>query len=250
MDYNVYADGYDTLPTGDYSGVDTRGLIVPAGASREDYYRDPDRIDVVNGVDLSHVSSEHKLLAKWIREKMHGIDVRESLARLVELVSSDLYDSGMVAKELKELSTRLEKEWNATVNALTQDSEVINARIDTKGLIQTTLKQRIDSEVSYLTPTEKLLEIQHNLFTYPTIRCMKWEYGLGLTPIGEEPEGLFGGTDAKGILSNVTYQDRNHLTVFVTKENAMTSPTVTKLNTKTYLLTEGTSSVQIFIGGE
>lgn len=136
MDYNVYADGYDTLPTGDYSGIDTRGLIVPAGASREDYYRDPDHIDVVNGVDLSHVSPEHKLLAKWVREKMYGIDVRESLARLVELVSSDLYDSNIIAKELKELSNRLEKEWNATINGLTQDSEVINARIDTKGLIQ------------------------------------------------------------------------------------------------------------------
>ena len=52
-------------------------------------YRDPTHIMPTDSpVDQSKVSDASKLLAKWIRQKMYGVDVRESLARLRSACSS------------------------------------------------------------------------------------------------------------------------------------------------------------------
>lgn len=248
MDYRKFSDGYDTLPTGNVKDAGKPLPDAPEGASRDDYYRDPNHINVSNWVDESKLSTKSKLLAKWIREKMYGIDVREALARFVEQVSSDLYDDKEVAKNLAQLADRLEKEWNATVSGLTQDSEVINARIDSRGVIHTTLKQRIDEEVKLLSPDQEILEIQHNLYRYPSVRCIAWSHGIGAVPLGTEPEGLFGGGNAVSILNKVEYLDRNQLKVYVTKEHSTTKPEITKVDAKTYQVLEGTRSIQIILG--
>lgn len=109
-------------------------------------YRDPTHIDAPNNINPSHVSTEVKQLAKWLREKMYGIDVREAIARLVEQMSSDVYDDQQVADDLEKLIDELNAEWLNTLNGLTQDAEVKNARLDIKNFVYTTLKERLDSE--------------------------------------------------------------------------------------------------------
>lgn len=121
-------------------------------------YRDPTNIDVPNNIDPSHVSTEVKQLAKWLREKMYGIDVREVIARAVEQMSSDVYDDQQVADDLGKLIDKLNEEWLNTLNGLTQDAEVKNARIDIKNVVYTTLKKRLDTEqlnnITHLAVTE------------------------------------------------------------------------------------------------
>lgn len=112
-------------------------------------YRDPTHIDVPNNIDPNHVSTEVKQLAKWLREKMYGIDVREAIARAVEQMSSDVYDDQQVAYGLEKLIDELNKEWLNTLNGLTQDAEVKNARIDIKDFVYKTLKERLDSEQTH-----------------------------------------------------------------------------------------------------
>lgn len=112
-------------------------------------YRDPTHIDTPDNIDPSHISTEVKQLAKWLREKMYGIDVREAIARVVEQMSSDVYDDQQVADELGKLIDELNKEWLNTLNGLTQDAEVKNARIDIKNVVYTTLKERLDSEQTH-----------------------------------------------------------------------------------------------------
>lgn len=119
-------------------------------------YRDPTHITDENLVDMNKVDEVHKLLAKWLREKMYGKDVREALARLAEQVSSDIYDDRQVALALEKLAKELQAkwdndtqkiidEWKNTLGGLTVDSEVINARIDVKGVVYKTLKERLDA---------------------------------------------------------------------------------------------------------
>lgn len=121
-----------------------------------EYYTDPTPIDIENWVDMNKVDELHKKLANWIRVKMNGIDVREALARLVEQTSSDLFDANEVALALENLAISLEEKWNEeyqllsdewknTLAGVTVDSEVINARIDIRGFVYKTLKERLDA---------------------------------------------------------------------------------------------------------
>lgn len=108
-------------------------------------YRDPTAITEPDTIDQSKVSEANKQLAKWLREKMYGVDVREALARLAEQTSSDVYDDRVVALSLQALVDKISKEWQDTLAGATQDSEVKNARTDVNGLVYTTLKSRIDA---------------------------------------------------------------------------------------------------------
>lgn len=119
-------------------------------------YRDPTHITDDSWIDQDKVSEVHKLLSKWLREEMYGEDVRESLARLVEQTSSDLYDDKQIALALEKLAQELQlkwdndtqkivDEWKNTIGGLTADSEVINARINVKGVVYKTLKERLDA---------------------------------------------------------------------------------------------------------
>lgn len=110
-----------------------------------EYYTDPTSIDIENWVDMDKVDELHRKLANWIRVKMNGIDVREALARLVEQTSSDLFDANQVALSLEKLAYDLEEEWKKTLGGVTVDSELINSRIDLRGFVYSTLKERLDA---------------------------------------------------------------------------------------------------------
>ena len=120
-------------------------------------YRDPTHIMPTDSpVDQSKVSDASKLLAKWIRQKMYGVDVRESLARLAEQTSADVYDDRQTVLDyknhanneeqaLRNLANKLSQEFNSILNSKTDNAEVINARIDVSGAVYETLKSRLDA---------------------------------------------------------------------------------------------------------
>ena len=120
-------------------------------------YRDPTHIMPTDSpVDQSKVSEANKTLAKWLRQKMYGVDVRESLARLAEQTSADVYDDRQTVLDyknhanneeqaLRNLVNKLSQEFNSILNSKTDNAEVINARIDVSGAVYETLKSRLDA---------------------------------------------------------------------------------------------------------
>ena len=120
-------------------------------------YRDPTHIMPTDSpVDQSKVSEANKTLAKWLRQKMYGVDVRESLARLAEQTSADVYDDRQTVLDyknhanneeqaLRNLANKLSQEFNSILNSKTDNAEVVNARIDVSGEVYETLKSRLDA---------------------------------------------------------------------------------------------------------
>lgn len=120
-------------------------------------YRDPTHIMPTDSpVDQSKVSEANKTLAKWLRQKMYGVDVRESLARLAEQTSADVYDDRQTVQDyknhanneeqaLRNLANKLSQEFNSILNSKADNAEVINARIDVAGAVYQTLKMRLDA---------------------------------------------------------------------------------------------------------
>lgn len=130
-----------------------------------DYRDDTHIVDGDIEIDQSKLGETAKL-AKYIREKMYGIDVRESLALAIELMSNIVVDDQNAYKQLeakvddlaqkwqddianfKRLTddeiNRLIAEWNATVSGVTSDSEIINARMSLDGTTHSVVKERLD----------------------------------------------------------------------------------------------------------
>lgn len=120
-------------------------------------YRDPTHIMPTDSpVDQSKVSEANKTLAKWLRQKMYGVDVRESLARLAEQTSADVYDDRQTVQDyknhanneeqaLRNLANKLSQEFNSILNFKADNAEVVNARIDVSGAVYETLKSRLDA---------------------------------------------------------------------------------------------------------
>ena len=223
-----------------------------------DYYRDPTHIDIENWVDMDKVDEIHKQLARWLREKMYGLDVREALARLVEQTSSDLFDANQVALALEQLAISLEEKWNEEYQSLTDewkntlagvtvDDEVINARIDLRGFVYKTLKERLDAMQAIsdkLNPVSEVFSIEHNQNCYPVVRVLVFENGLGIGPLGVN----LGGSNTITVNCDTEYMGKNSLKVKVPLAFAMTNPTTERISPNEYLLVEGIKSLIIEVG--
>lgn len=221
-------------------------------------YRDPTHITDDSWIDQDKVSEVHKLLSKWLREKMHGEDVREALALLVEQTSSDLYDDRQIAIALEKLAEKLQKqwddefqrindEWKNTIGGVTVDSELINSRIDLHGIVYKTLKERLDdmqSKIEDLNPTEKVFTLTHNQREHVAIRVVTGVNGLGIVPLSAP----LGGLDVKEIPATATYESLNTVTVLVPLQYKMSNPKITRVASNQYLLAEGNRTLIIYVG--
>lgn len=226
-------------------------------------YRDPTHITDENLIDMNKVDEVHKLLAKWLREKMYGKDVREALARLAEQVSSDIYDDRQVALALEKLAKELQAkwdrdtqkiidEWKNTLGGLTVDSEVINARIDLHGIVYKTLKERLDdtqSKIENLDATESVFKLTHNQNCYPTLRVFYSTYGAAVVPSEEEPTGA-GGSEVNYVHAEPIYHDLDSMTVKVPFKYKMVNPTIERISENQYLLVEDIRTLLVEIGSK
>lgn len=133
-----------------------KALIGDEAENKDNYYRDPERIltihsDIANG-KKDRISIQ---LAKWIRQKKFGVDVRESIARFIEWISvltnRITEESEQMAINNKEMRTEINDftkdfndRYNQQISGNTSLSEVIDARTDNNGEIHSTLKERLD----------------------------------------------------------------------------------------------------------
>ena len=111
--------------------------------------------------------------------------------------------------------------------------------------LTTNVEANLQGQIDLLDADTLLTTITHNLNEYPHVRALSWTHGIGLTGLGNEPLGLFGGSNVKTVPCSVEYLNKQSLKVNVSVGKTMVTPTVTKLNAREWLLTEGTNSIQI-----
>jgi len=111
--------------------------------------------------------------------------------------------------------------------------------------LTTNVEANLQAQIDVLDADTLLTTITHNLNTYPHVRALSWTYGIGLTTLGDEPAGLFGGSNVKTVPCSVEYLNKQSLKVSVPIGHTMATPTITQLNSKEWLLTEGLNSLQI-----
>jgi len=111
--------------------------------------------------------------------------------------------------------------------------------------LTTNVEANLQAQIDLLDADILLTTITHNLNSYPHVRALSWTYGIGLTGLGDEPLGLFGGSNLKTVPCSVEYLDKQSLKVSTPIGKTMVTPTITRLNTREWLLTEGTNSLQI-----
>lgn len=172
-------------------------------------YRDPTHITPTDSpVDQSKVSDASKLLAKWIRQKMYGVDVRESLARLAEQTSADVYDDRQTVLDyknhanneeqaLRNLANKLSQEFNSILNSKTDNAEVVNARIDVSGAVYETLKIRLDAMQLNLNTFYRTGQVDPNLHILCIKDIAKDSENLRLSPLVQ----ITGGDGSDGDLT-------------------------------------------------
>ena len=172
-------------------------------------YRDPTHIMPTDSpVDQTKVSDASKLLAKWIRQKMYGVDVRESLARLAEQTSADVYDDRQTVQDyknhanneeqaLRNMVNRLSQEFENVLNAKTDNAEVINARIDVAGAVYQTLKMRLDAMQLNLNTFYRTGQVDPNLHILCIKDIAKDSENLRLSPLVQ----ITGGDGSDGDLT-------------------------------------------------
>lgn len=172
-------------------------------------YRDPTHIMPTDSpVDQSKVSEANKTLAKWLRQKMYGVDVRESLARLAEQTSADVYDDRQTVQDyknhanneeqaLRNMANRLSQEFENVLNAKTDNAEVINARIDVAGAVYQTLKMRLDAMQLNLNTFYRTGQVDPNLHILCIKDIAKDSENLRLSPLVQ----ITGGDGSDGDLT-------------------------------------------------
>ncbi|CCO12697.2 glycerophosphoryl diester phosphodiesterase family protein [Carnobacterium maltaromaticum LMA28] len=91
-----------------------------------------------------------QVYANFVRSKLFGKHVREALARGILIASIDANEAKDIARianvksdETAERQDNLEECWNAVVSETTDGAEVIEARVDTEGVRQTSLSARL-----------------------------------------------------------------------------------------------------------
>ena len=172
-------------------------------------YRDPTHIMPTDSpVDQSKVSDASKLLARWLRQKMYGVDVRESLARLAEQTSADVYDDRQTVQDyknhanneeqaLRNMVNRLSQEFENVLNAKTDNAAVINARIDVAGAVYQTLKMRLDAMQLNLNTFYRTGQVDPNLHILCIKDIAKDSENLRLSPLVQ----ITGGDGSDGDLT-------------------------------------------------
>ncbi|MDT2830015.1 right-handed parallel beta-helix repeat-containing protein [Vagococcus carniphilus] len=123
-------------PNGGASFRDTIPYPNEIPMEREGFYTDPTAVpEIENAIEKGYKDELAIRYAQFIREKMYGADVRESIARFglwldVRINEIEKQNLEVIAeyKEIKNLIEDLETKFDLAINGLTIDSELILAR--------------------------------------------------------------------------------------------------------------------------
>lgn len=121
-------------------------------ANNKTEYRDESHITEASDVDQSKVPSAIKKLSTWIRQKMYGEDVRESIARGIEKSSEVAQNAVNVANDtasrqddVDQSQKDFEDRYNKQIAGNTDLNEVIDARKPAGREAYQTLGKRLDT---------------------------------------------------------------------------------------------------------
>lgn len=200
-------------------------------------YKDPTHVpETWEEVTNENFEDQAKQIELYIRQKMYGVDVRESLARWVEVGSAVMAlaalreqeftnkVTGQMANDEKRISdveerqSEVEDTWKKTLGSLTQDDEVKNARSSVNYGKFVILDDRLENIETMLAKNVAIgfqVKLPHGLNRNPTISVSYYEYAIGTEPggLGNGPKGTFGGTPPYDVTSSTTYDDANNATV-------------------------------------
>ena len=187
-------------------------------------------------ISVGNVDQVALQVAKWLREKMYGDDVREALAqwtiftaKIAEYLVNDeaafkldvlRTKNDLVARQtqVESRQTDLENAFKSVISNATKDSEVILARSSSRYGAYLTLDDRIEyleQLIGTYVPSGFTVTINHNQNRNPDVKVHYYEYALGTEPdgIGTGPKGSFGGTNNVDVPATVEYKDANTLLV-------------------------------------
>ena len=187
-------------------------------------------------ISVGNVDQVALQVAKWLREKMYGNDVREALAqwtiftaKITEYLFNDEAAFKLeVLRTKNDLVTRqtqvegrqtdLENAFKSVIANATKDSEVILARSSSRYGAYLTLDDRIEyleQLIGTYVPSGFTVTIKHNQNRNPDVKVRYYEYALGTEPdgIGTGPKGSFGGTNNVDVPTTVEYKDANTVLV-------------------------------------
>lgn len=183
-------------------------------------------------ISVGDVEKVAQTVATWLREKMYGKDVRETLAqwaiytaRIAQYLINDEQEFKRVMNDLKlELINRqeqvegrqtdLENQFLQVIANATVDSEVILARNSNRYGEYITLDNRlehIEQLLASYVPAGFTITLKHNQNRNPRVNVLYYEYAIGTETggLGAGPSGSFGGTNFTNVAPQVDYQDLN-----------------------------------------
>lgn len=209
-------------------------------------YRDPNPIPAKQDYTADNVDVLAQQIAKFIREKMYGADVRESLARWVEVNLSLLEyfrgkqnDVTQRQSDVEERQSDLEDKFVHVIANATVDSELINARDSNaygKFPILDGRLENIEGLLAQAVPAGFTVKINHNFNRNPTVAVKYYEYAIGTEPNGFGTGPTFGGTATKEIASQVQYDNADNMTIQLPIWYALAGAPVQKPDGNWYLI--------------
>lgn len=205
---------------------------------------DEDKRKLQRDISAGEIDVVAQTVATWLREKMHGKDVRESLAqwiiyttRIAQYLINDEQKFKSVMNDLKiELvdrqgqvegrQTDLENQFKQVVANTTIDSEVILARASRLYGDYITLDDRLEHIEELLAthvPAGFTITIRHNQNRNPRVNVLYYEYAIGTEPngFGTGPSGSFGGTNFTNLAPQIEYPDLNTVVIHLPTVYAM-----------------------------
>ena len=157
----------------------------------------------------------------------------------------DQYET-MLSEAFTDIQTEMNTDAGTLQTLLTNQEALFNAWFaDLQDTLTTNVEANLQAQIDALDAGTLLATLTHNLNQYPHVRALAWDYGIGLTGLGDEPVGLFGGSNVVTVPCAVEYTSKQALKVSIPVGYAMVTPTITKVNDHEWLVTSGTKSLQI-----
>ena len=157
----------------------------------------------------------------------------------------DQYET-MLSAAFTAVQTEMNADASTLQTLLTNQEALFTAWFtDLQDTLTTNVEANLQAQIDALDAGTLLATLTHNLNQYPHVRALAWDYGLGLTGLGNEPAGLFGGSNVVTVPCTVEYTSKQALKVSIPVGYAMVTPTVVKINDHEWLITAGTKSLQI-----
>lgn len=229
-----------------------------------DYTNDtPIKPGDINLDDFNNIDLNAKKLATWLRTKMYGRDVRESLALWTEFagkVSDYLlksynsleYQLDTRQTDVEKRQTELEEQFKQVISNATVDSEVILARDDTVNKQQfSTLEDRLNwmtTQLSSYVPTGFKVTIKHNLGRFPSNHeALYYEWAMGSEPngLGATPDGTLGARNIEPINVSIQNTDANTTVINMPLKYQFSDVTPTKECDGNWYLADSYKTIRI-----